>query len=718
MKNMKKKLIIMLSTCLVASTAGAMGMLSASADTGVDANRFAMGELATGGVASIRVVEPRGLRFVAEIGSNIYADLMKEENGVEKKMGMFIVPYTYLSDATKFSDGATGVSEKNYENITTKIDCVFYDSANDALENKIYQKGDYYYANGVIGDLYLKNYDRAFVGIAYIAETSNDITTYTFTEIDETVSRTATFVAEAAYQAAASSSAAQAVIEEYVIGAHLYERELLTETVSVENGVRTVTYIYNGENYSTLKDVKEVANVSFEIALDKESATIHTGETLQLTASVTESEEEIGITKKVLWKSSNEDVVTVDANGKVTYVGVGTATITASFLGKTAECEVSAMSDSEKEVAELLQQKTTTHSVRQFYTVDFAAEVVDSDTFGKTMPNGTKWLTKYNATLGATPGTNQWGAIAQLLATDLTSFAEKSVLANSYVGFWIYTDIQDTKYTTVKIDKFVSNAAVADSASAVTLKDADWTYVEFSLSDILTDANVVKTLYITAKYEGKPNGDFNETLYIAGFDIYKTSRMQEKTIAELLSSKTVAASNAESWYTLGATGSVVDSTLVATPDGKGYNWLAQFSVKYTRDKATPKGWGAIAQLKQEDVLIINDDVDTLKDGYVGFYVYTALTDADFDKVQVEVYSGAFGRSGAKATQVLTSGEWTYVEFALSDFVTDNGDGTVTIKDLCIAVYYNPTTNDHTKTTFDEQTLYIAGFDIYKESKQN
>ena len=34
MKNMKKKLIIMLSTCLVASTAGAMGMLSASADTG------------------------------------------------------------------------------------------------------------------------------------------------------------------------------------------------------------------------------------------------------------------------------------------------------------------------------------------------------------------------------------------------------------------------------------------------------------------------------------------------------------------------------------------------------------------------------------------------------------------------------------------------------------------------------------------------------------
>jgi hypothetical protein len=45
--------------------------------------------------------------------------------------------------------------------------------------------------------------------------------------------------------------------------------------------------------------------------------------------------------KTVTWSSSNEKVATVDANGKVTPVGNGTATITATAGGKTATCELS-----------------------------------------------------------------------------------------------------------------------------------------------------------------------------------------------------------------------------------------------------------------------------------------------------------------------------------------------------------------------------------------
>lgn len=45
----------------------------------------------------------------------------------------------------------------------------------------------------------------------------------------------------------------------------------------------------------------------------------------------------------VTWISSNESVVTVDNNGKVTAVGVGTATITAKAAGVSATCEVNVL---------------------------------------------------------------------------------------------------------------------------------------------------------------------------------------------------------------------------------------------------------------------------------------------------------------------------------------------------------------------------------------
>ena len=62
------------------------------------------------------------------------------------------------------------------------------------------------------------------------------------------------------------------------------------------------------------------------ISLNKTSAAIITGRTLQLTATVLPS---IATNKTVTWTSSNSSVATVDDNGLVTAVGSGTATITA-----------------------------------------------------------------------------------------------------------------------------------------------------------------------------------------------------------------------------------------------------------------------------------------------------------------------------------------------------------------------------------------------------
>ena len=82
------------------------------------------------------------------------------------------------------------------------------------------------------------------------------------------------------------------------------------------------------------QDTDEVYNVS----LSQTEARLLPGETLRLSAKVlpwTLSDD------SVVWSSSDEDLATVDANGKVTAKSVGTVTITATAKldeTKTADC--------------------------------------------------------------------------------------------------------------------------------------------------------------------------------------------------------------------------------------------------------------------------------------------------------------------------------------------------------------------------------------------
>ena len=75
------------------------------------------------------------------------------------------------------------------------------------------------------------------------------------------------------------------------------------------------------------------------VGLDKSTAELHVGENATLVATVLPVN---ASDKSVSWTSSNPDVATVDATGKVTAVAVGTATITVTTTdgGKTATCTV------------------------------------------------------------------------------------------------------------------------------------------------------------------------------------------------------------------------------------------------------------------------------------------------------------------------------------------------------------------------------------------
>lgn len=95
-------------------------------------------------------------------------------------------------------------------------------------------------------------------------------------------------------------------------------------TIKVRSGFQTKTCV--------------VKVVDSSIKLNKKTAVIYHGgtstNTLQLKATIK------GATKDIVWESSDTNVATIDANGKVTSVSEGTATITATANRKSASCTV------------------------------------------------------------------------------------------------------------------------------------------------------------------------------------------------------------------------------------------------------------------------------------------------------------------------------------------------------------------------------------------
>ena len=139
------------------------------------------------------------------------------------------------------------------------------------------------------------------------------------------------------------------------------ETETITATVSPYNATdKTITWNSSDVSVATVSDGKVTAKKSgtatitaksgiytadctVDISVDTESVTLDktslelaVGETAQLTATVKPDD---ATDKNVTWASSDESVAKV-ANGKVTAVKTGKATITANCGGKTAECAV------------------------------------------------------------------------------------------------------------------------------------------------------------------------------------------------------------------------------------------------------------------------------------------------------------------------------------------------------------------------------------------
>ena len=120
-----------------------------------------------------------------------------------------------------------------------------------------------------------------------------------------------------------------------------------TITVTTEDGGKTATCKVT---------VSETSVAVTGVTLNKTETSIFVGGSETLTATVAPAD---ATNQNVTWKSDKPEIATVDANGKVTGVAVGEATITVTTEdgGKTATCKVT-VSDTEIKVTGVTLNKT------------------------------------------------------------------------------------------------------------------------------------------------------------------------------------------------------------------------------------------------------------------------------------------------------------------------------------------------------------------------
>ena len=138
---------------------------------------------------------------------------------------------------------------------------------------------------------------------------------------------------------------------------------------------------YQSANYWKKFNIKEIPTLSTSIALNKTSASLKATETITLVATVLP---ENATNKSVTWKSSNEVVATVDANGKVTAVAVGEATITVTTTdgsNKSATCKITVA----KTLATSISLDKTSATLKATETLTLKATVAPATTTNKSV---------------------------------------------------------------------------------------------------------------------------------------------------------------------------------------------------------------------------------------------------------------------------------------------------------------------------------------------
>lgn len=142
----------------------------------------------------------------------------------------------------------------------------------------------------------------------------------------------------------------------------------------VKAGTATITAACGGFSAECEVTVTAEAKPCTAIALDKTTAEVTKGKTVKLTATTLPED----TTDDITWASGNTSVATVAADGTVTGVAEGTATITATCGTKSATCEITVTADTTPCTGITLDK--TTAKVMKNATVTLTATATPTDT--------------------------------------------------------------------------------------------------------------------------------------------------------------------------------------------------------------------------------------------------------------------------------------------------------------------------------------------------
>ena len=270
---------------------------------------------------------------------------------------------------------------------------------------------------------------------------------------------------------------------------------------AVANGKATITATAGG--FSATCEVT-VAIAVTEVSLDKSEATL-TAKDATLALNVTVLPEDAA-DKTVTWSTSDENVATVDANGVVTAVANGTATITATAGGFSATCEVTVAIY--VEVAEIFITPTWGELTEVGQTLQLTATINPEDATDKTLV----WSSDVDFVTVDENGLVTVVAPGEGMVT-ITATASNGVSGSCYLSVFV----EDPNAITVTLNKWVLDFEYVGETfqlvATVTPEDMTGYVVTFSSSDE-TVATVDENGLITSV--GKGEADI--TVYVNGVE--------------------------------------------------------------------------------------------------------------------------------------------------------------------------------------------------------
>ncbi len=279
--------------------------------------------------------------------------------------------------------------------------------------------------------------------------------------------------------------------------------ETTAKTMSVEEAAAKA--MQNGETAEMLAEYTKNA-ITGEITLDKATATLQAGDTLELTAT---ADAKYG----VAWFSSDKTVATVDKNGVVSGVNAGEATITAKMGNVEASCVV-------------------TVSARDLYDFETEGQISLTNNFlgcGPTYTDSTTWAiaenvgTEGNHALQKTDDRFSRGMQLRLDASYLEGVFENY----DYIAFEFYTNVNESvTYTAEDVQKEGGNTISRASLGTLTgtaagdlykysivLKKADFESIEYTTGYCVLKFTFADTAPNTWYIDNFKFGSLNASFY-------------------------------------------------------------------------------------------------------------------------------------------------------------------------------------------------------------